>query len=77
MGEDHDDFSNFDANYLIITILDLLEGSLFRMWAKKELHRTREKYFFEIESIRRSHMKLILNKKYIDSIGGLDFIVKA
>ena len=63
MGEDHDNFSNFDVNYLIIIIFDFTSKKLFKIWPKKEFYNVRKEYSSKIEPLRGIGMKLVYRRK--------------
>ena len=59
MGEDHGSFSNFDVNYLIITILSLLEEICLRRGLRKECIIRETIFFLSIKSTKRSCTKFV------------------
>ena len=65
MDKDYDDFFYFDVNYLIITILSLLEEICLRRGLRKECIIRETIFFLSIKSTRRSCMKFVGKWKYI------------
>ena len=60
MGEDHDNFSNFNDNCLSIINFRLIKWKLVRMWSKKKIYQ-KEK-FSSIEPIGGHIWNSILDK---------------